>query len=108
MEVLALRLGSPRELARKIWHLDKFEEEYFELKKEIGVVNQLIERSNDRYKKREAKSPSGTKISDHSYRPKNKKKLLMRKYLELVISLPPLPHELLPQPFASFTSSIFK
>ena len=108
MEVFALRLGSPKELARKIWHLDKFEEEYFKLKKEIEVVNQLIKKSNDRYNKQEAKTPLEVKISDHSYRLKNKKRLLMKRYLELIISLPPLPRELLPQPFASFNSSIFK
>ena len=111
MEVLALKLSNPKELASKIWHLDKFEEEYFKLKKEIEVVNQLIEKSNDRYKKREANLPSissRSKIYDHSYRPKNKKKLLMKRYLELIISLPPLPRELLPQPFASFNLSIFK
>lgn len=96
MEVLALRLGDPKELVRKVWNLDAFEKQYLELKKEIGMVNQLIENYNDRYKKREAKSPLKPKISDHLYRFKNRKKLLMRKYLELVISLPPLPKELLP------------
>jgi len=49
MEVLALRLGNPRELARKIWHLDKLEEEYNDIKLETERVNQLIERYNDRY-----------------------------------------------------------
>lgn len=108
MEVLALKLGNPQELARKIWNLERYEEEYFKFKKEIEVVNQLIENYNDRYKKREANSPSlassvssrkasMAKIYDHSYRHKNKKKILMKRYLELITSLPPLPRELLPQ-----------
>ncbi len=99
MEVFALRLGDPRELARKIWQLSKLEEEYISLKNEIEMVNQLIKNYNDRYKKREGKKPSKLNISDHSYRLKNRKKLLMAKYLELITSLPPLPKELFPRSF---------
>lgn len=99
MEILALKLGNPKELARKVWHLDRFEEEYFKLKKEIEMVNQLIEKNNYRDQKREAKTPLGTRISDHLYRHKNKKKLIMKRYLELITFLPPFPRELLPKPF---------
>jgi hypothetical protein len=117
MEVVALKLSDPKELASKIWHLDKYEEEYFRLKKEMEVVDQLTENNHDRESKREAKSPSANssstsgstsgvkiynqrgKISDHSYRYKNKKRVLMKRYLELITSLPPLPRELLPEPF---------
>lgn len=98
MEVLALRLGNPKELARKIWHLDKYEEEYFKIKREIESVNQLITTYNDRYNKREAKTAKtelATKTSPYLYRLKTKKRMLMRSLLEFIISLPPLPKELL-------------
>lgn len=112
MEVLALRLGSPKELARKIWHLDKYEEEYFKLKTEIDSINQLITTYNDRYNKREAKTANtglmkrkmmkgklARPASPNLYRLKTKKRILMRGLLEFIISLPPLPRELLPNSF---------
>lgn len=104
MEVLALRLGSPKELARKIWHLDRYEEEYFKIKTEIDSINQLITTYNDRYNKREAKTAK-TKLvkgklvratSPYLYRLKTKKRMVMRGLLEFIISLPPLPKQLLP------------
>jgi len=99
MDVIALRLGDPRELAYKIWHLDKLEEKYISLKNEIEMVNQLIKNYNDRYRKSEAEKPLRSSASNHSYRLKNRKKLIMAKYLELITSLPPLPQELLPKSF---------
>lgn len=120
MDVLALRLGDPRVIARKIWHLDKFEDDYRKIKEEIEKVDQLIEKYNDRYKKSEAKLPLDLKgqissrgktrvetqentsdylSSGYWYRLKGRKKLLMRNMLEIAMSLPPLPQELLSDSF---------
>lgn len=103
MEVSELLFGDPRELAKKIWHLDKVEEEYQRLKNEIKMVKQLLIKYNDRVKKREAKLPLSKpslihkQSLTHFYRLKNRERRLNKEYLEFVISFPPLPKELLPE-----------
>lgn len=100
LEVSHLLLGDPRELARKIWHLDSLVEKYEDLKGEIEKVNQLIEFFNDREKKREANALNifrRGKKSGNRYRLESKLRLLKRKYLDFVVFMPPLPQELLPK-----------
>lgn len=96
MEVSHLILGNPKELAKRVWQLDKIEEKYIEIKKEIETVNQLIARLNDRSKQREAKTPKRQKISGHLYELKNKRRVLIKKLLDFVLCLPPVPKQLLP------------
>lgn len=97
LEVSNLLGGSAKELANKIWNLYELEEKYIELKMEIKKINQLIESYNDRGDKREADlSLSNSIYQNHIYKLKIKKRELMRKKLEFVLSLPPLPQELLP------------
>lgn len=87
MEVSGFIFGDPRELANKVWHLDKIEEEYLELKEKLSEINQLIESHNGRGEKREAKL----------YKLEQKKRLLKRNYLEFLAQFPALPRELLPE-----------
>lgn len=97
MEVSHLIFGDPRELARRVWNLDKLEEEYTEIRREIEIVNQLIAGLNDRYKSREAKALSERKISGYLYQLNNKKRVFMNKLINCTVNLPPLPKELLPR-----------
>lgn len=94
MEVSGFIFGDPRELASKIWHLDKLDDESTRVKKNIENVNQLIRNRNDRIKKSKAKF-SG-KRNNYIYELEKKKKEVMKKYLEFIVQLPPLPMELLP------------
>lgn len=87
MEVSGLIFGNPRELANKVWNLDKRGEELIDLKIELEKINQLIKVHNDRGKKREAKL----------YKLEEGKRVLMRNYLEILAQFPPLPQELLPR-----------
>lgn len=93
MEVSDLLAGNPKDLARRIWNLDELEEKYLNLKEKIEMINQLIKSYNDRDNKREARLSS----TNHLYKLEARKRELMRKKLEFVLSLPPLPQELLPE-----------
>jgi phenylacetic acid degradation operon negative regulatory protein len=99
MEVSHLIFGDPKELARKVWNLDKLEGEYIGIKKETEKVNQLLATHNDRDKKREGKIALRVKTSPHLYRLKRKKRALMNKLINFTVYLPPLPKELLPKSF---------
>jgi len=106
MEVSHIIFGNPKELARNVWRLDQFEEKYIKIKRDIENINQLLARYHDRDKKREAKTTSGPlgsrlrrNILPHVYTLKMKKREVMKRLLELTISLPPLPQELLPNSF---------
>ena len=92
MEVSDLLDGNPKDLARRIWNLDKLEEKYLNLKGEVEMINQLIKPYNDRENKREAKLSS----NNHLYKLEARKRELRRQKLEFILSLPPLPRELLP------------
>jgi DNA-binding transcriptional regulator PaaX len=108
MEVSHLIFGDSGQLARKVWNLDKLEEEYAGIKKETEKINQLLEIYNDRDKKREAKSALKAKISPHLYRLKSKKRVLMNKLLDFFVHFPPLPQELLPKFFKDFARIEFR
>ena len=99
MEVSHLIFGDPKELARKVWNLDKLEDEYIGIKKEIEKVNHLLATNNDRDKKREAKVALVVKTSPHLYRLRRKKRSLINKLINFTVYLPPLPKELLPKSF---------
>ena len=86
LEVSGLIFGNPKELANKIWSLDKRGEELSELKVELLKINQLIETYNDREQKQEVKL----------YKLEQRKRELMRAYLEFLARFPVLPQELLP------------
>lgn len=93
LEVSDLLAGNPKDLARRIWNLNELEEKYLNLKGEIEMINQLIESYNDRGNKREAKLSS----TNHLYKLEARKREFMREKLEFIMSLPPLPPELLPE-----------
>lgn len=91
MQVSGFIFGDPKELVRKIWRLEKLDEDYFKLKKRVDTINQLIKNWNDRINKREAKVRS-----KYIYDLAKKKREAMRECLEFIVQLPPLPQELLP------------
>lgn len=92
MEVSGFLFGDPKELVRRIWYLDKLEEEYVELKNRIDTVNQLVEKVSDRGNKREAKFRNR-----YIYELSRKKREEMRSSLEFMVNFPALPRELLPK-----------
>lgn len=85
LEVSHLLLGNPKKLTRKVWRLDRLEEEYRDLKKAIKEVIQLVETLRGRGEKRKAR------------RKEDDLRLLRNKQLTLLASVPPLPVELLPE-----------
>jgi phenylacetic acid degradation operon negative regulatory protein len=91
MEVSGLIFGNPMELANKIWNLDGCGEELLSIREKLNKINQLIGNYNDREQKREAKL----------YKLKEKKRGLMKNYLEILIRFPALPQELLPKSLRS-------
>lgn len=84
LEVSHMLLGDPQILAKRVWALDRLEEEYLDLKEEGGrLINGIANtdgRQNKRYQKTEGK------LRDH------KKRLL-----EFLVTFPPLPRELFPE-----------
>lgn len=91
MGVSGFIFGDPKELVKKIWHLEDLEEEYIRIKRRIEGVNQLIKNANDRIKKSEAKVRN-----KYIYDLARKKREAMREYLEFIVQLPSLPRELVP------------
>lgn len=87
LEVSHVLLGNPKTLARRIWNLDRLEEEYLNLKNEKESVTESIINNDGRHKIR--------------YRETEKVKGILRgckgKILEFLVKLPPLPRELFPQ-----------
>lgn len=94
MEVSGFIFGDPRELASKIWHLDKLNDEHTRVKKNIENVNQLIRNINDRLKKSEAKVRN--KRNNYIYELERKRREAMGVYFNFIVNFPPLPKELLP------------
>lgn len=92
MEVSGFFFGDPKELVRRIWHLDKLEEDYFKFKNRIETTNQLLKKISDRVNKREAKVRNR-----YVYDLVRKKREEMRSYLGFIINFPLLPKELLPE-----------
>lgn len=94
LKVSGFIFGDPKELVRKIWHLERFEEVHIRLKNRIDSLNQLIRNRNDRINKSE-----GEVRNKYIYDLARKKREAMRGYLEFIVQLPPLPQELLPNSF---------
>lgn len=84
LEVSHVLLGDPKILAKRVWNLDKLEEEYLSLKNEKGKIVNSIENNDGRHNKRYKETEE--KLRDQ------KKKLL-----EFLVTLPLLPRELFPQ-----------
>lgn len=91
MKVSGFIFGDPKELVRQIWHLERLEEDYLNLKNRLDTVNQLIKKWNDRIKKSEAKVRN-----KYIYDLYKKRREAMRDYLEFIVQFPPLPKELVP------------
>lgn len=81
LEVSHVLLGNPRELARKVWHLDKFKDEFIEIKEALDCINNIDGRHNNQYSVEERER----KIRE-----------LRKKKLELFLALPFLAKEILP------------
>lgn len=92
MEVSGFLFGDPKELVRKVWQLDKWEEEYIKIRNKLDTVNQLHEKISDRINNREGKL---RKRKSYDYELARNKRKAMRSYLEFMVNFPPLPKELL-------------
>jgi len=96
MEVSGFKLGDPKELVRRVWNLDSFEEEFLNLKSRIEEINQLIKNERDRVNKSEAKK-SKANLKVYLNELLRKKRGMMRERLGFLANFPPLPSELLPR-----------
>lgn len=97
MEVSSLIFGNPKEISRKIWHLDKLEKDCNDIEEEVEMINQLIANSRGRDSQQKAKLSLETKLSSsYVYKLEQKKRELMKRHLEVLVSIPALPVELLP------------
>ena len=100
LEVSDVILGDPKELARKIWHLDKIEERQIDLEREEEEVEKSIKNINDRGIKIENfdifKDVSKKDASKTVEEIRGKRMEIKKKQLELMLSFPFLYKELLP------------
>lgn len=87
LEVSHVLLGNPKILAKRVWNLDRLEEEYLNLKSEKEKVVCSIENADGRHKIRYKKSEDDEE-NLRDYR---------KKLLTFLVTLPPLPRELFPQ-----------
>lgn len=94
MEVSGFLFGNPKKLVRRVWQLDKWEEEYIKIKNKLDTVNQLHENTSDRIKNSEGKL---RKRKSYEYDIARSKRKVMRSYLEFMFNFPALPSELLPR-----------
>lgn len=94
MEVSGFLFGDPKELVRKVWQLDKWEDECIKIRNKLDTVNQLHEKTSDRMKKREGKLRIR---KSYDYDIDRNRRKIMRSYLEFLVNFPPLPQELLPK-----------
>lgn len=95
-EISCMLLGDPQVLARKIWKLKELEEEANKIKNRIDETSSLIRTYDDRLKKSEAKSTNMT-LKKKMEKAKRNQRGVNRMRLQLLVSLPPLPLELLPE-----------
>lgn len=86
LEVAGILLGEPKELARRVWKLDKAEEEQIRLEKAKEDVNSYLKTLDDRHN-------NGERL-EKIY---NRRKEIKKKEMELILSLPFLYEELLPR-----------
>lgn len=91
LEVSHFLLGNPRELARKVWNLDKLGEEYKEILRELKELNSHDKNIDGRLDKSVHKVNRG-KLD-------KRKKELKRKRAEVIVSLPFSSKDLLPEVF---------
>lgn len=91
LEVSSVLLGDPKELARRVWQLDKLEEMQVALNEQNKDAHEALENSNGRLKSRDISGAGKLEI---------RKRELKKKQLELVLSLPFLFKELLPDRFS--------
>ena len=90
LEVSSVLLGDPKELARRVWHLDDLEKMKIDFDEKEKDVEKSIKNIDGRLKNGEIKDTEKLEI---------RKKELKKKQLELVLSLPFLFKELLPWEF---------
>ena len=83
--------GDPKNLVQAVWKIDKLNKEYRKIYKEIESCRQYLSLINDRRSKREAKS---TKIM--RARHKKRARRVRRRYLQVLLSDPFFPRQLLP------------
>ena len=93
MEISGFVLGDPKQLAQRVWNLDRLEKEYLSIEEKIKNLNQLIKKESDRINKSEAKVGVG---KDKLYDLLRKKRQMARSNLDFLVNFPPLPLELLP------------
>lgn len=90
LEVSHVLLGDPKALAKRVWDLDRLEEQYLNLKKEEEEIVSSVENLHGRDVKRHIKDEEKEKFRN---RLRNQK----RKILTFLVTLPPLPRELFPK-----------
>lgn len=95
LEVSSVLLGDPKELARRVWHLDDLDKMKIDLDEEKIDVEKSIKNIDGRLNNREVGNTEKIEIRKLEIR----KKELKKKQLELILSLPFLFKELLPDEF---------
>ena len=101
MEISGFVLGDPKQLAYRVWNLDRLEKEYLNFVDEIKYLNQLIKNESDRIDKSEAKIGK-----DKLYDLLRKKREAAKENLEFLVNFPALPRELLPPSLQNIFSII--
>lgn len=100
MEVSHLLAGDPQALAKRVWKLEKVNEDYEDILEGIKKLKQMYIKHNDRVKEYQAKirvkAQKGVEDRFESKVKKIKRKL-KEQYLGVLLTDPCLPKELLPQ-----------
>lgn len=104
LEVSSVLLGDPKELARRIWHLDKLEEMQIDINEEKRNIDRSLTNLNGRPKNRDINNGVNAENKTENKREigskekiETRKRELKKKQLELNLSLPFLFPELLPR-----------
>lgn len=114
MEVSGFLFGNPKELVRKVWNLDKLEEEYSDLKNRADSAKQLLIEIRGRENKREAEMTNMAStvniMANITSRRINyadkKKRETMGEYLRFIANFPAIPKELLPDSLKNYFCKI--
>lgn len=96
LEVSSVLLGDPKELARRIWHLDDLEEMQIDLNEEKKGLDKSLENLDGRLKNGDINDTGNIGNTENKEKIEIRKKELKKKQLELTLSLPFLFTELLP------------
>lgn len=101
LEVAGILLGDPKELAGRIWHFDKLEEIKIGLEEEKEKIDNSLKLINDRAEYGD-NSYIKNKIKNNKDLEKiyDRRKEIKKKEMELILSLPFLYQELLPNSLA--------